>query len=137
MSKLILLKCCLAALVAASAVCVASAQQTQKRQETKPVATDKDKAEQRDAGQQTGDGDENVSRMLATCVAMNNQHELAMCRFALDHIQNPEVKQFTKMLIDEHTQCAKKLAPFAPEAASMKFDGFAKNRRTTSRKQRS
>lgn len=132
MSKLILLKCCLAALVAASVVSAASAQQTKKGQNTKPVPTEKGSTEQSDAGKHTGDADENVSRMLATCVAMGNQHELAMCRFALDHIQNPEVKQFTEMLIEEHTQCAKKLAQFAPEAASMKFDGSAKNRRTSS-----
>jgi len=54
-----------------------------------------------------------------------------MCRFALDHIRNPEVKQITEMLIEEHTQCSEKLAQFAPEAASMKFDGSAKNRRTS------
>ncbi len=129
MSKLIVSKCCLAALVAASVASVASAQ---KRQETKPVPTDKDKTEQREDGQQSSYSDENVSRMLAACVAMSNQHELAMCQFAIDHIQNPEVKQFTEMLIEEHTQCAKKLAPFAPAAASVKFDGTAENRRTTS-----
>lgn len=132
MLKLILSKSCLTALMAASVVSVASAQQTEKRQETKPVQTDKDKAEQRAAGLHASESDENVSRMLATCVAISNQHELAMCHFALDHIENPEVKKFTEMLIQEHTECGEKLAPFAPEAASMKFDGSAQAARTTS-----
>jgi predicted outer membrane protein len=125
MSKLIFSKSCLAALVAASVVSVTLAQQTQKRQESKPEQANQDRV------QQTPGEQDNVSRMLAACVAINNQHELAGLQFSLEHIQNPEVKQFAEMLIKEHTQCAEKLARYAPAAANKKFS-VSPGSRTTS-----
>lgn len=129
MSKLIVFaKFSMAAFVAANFVSVATAQEPTKRQETKPPQVSKEGAEQRTSEKHTFATDEDVSRMLATCVAISNQHELAMCRFSLEHIENAKVKQFAEMMIAEHTKCAEKLAQFAPESASEKLDGSGKNR---------
>jgi predicted outer membrane protein len=137
MSKLtVFAKFSMAVFVAASFVSVAAAQEPTKRQETKPSQVRKERVEQRRSEQKTSATDENVSRMLATCVAISNQHELAMCRFSLEHIENAKVKQFAEMMIAEHTKCAEKLAQFAPESASEKLDASGKNRPGTSTTER-
>lgn len=70
------------------------------------------------------------NRSLASCIAVGNQEEIALTRFAIEHIKDPEVKKFAQMLIDDHTRFGTQLAPFASEVASKPFDGATTDERT-------
>jgi len=59
--------------------------------------------------------------MIASCVAIDNQEEVAVARFAQKKLQSSQAKHFAQMLIDDHTDFLKKLKEFAPEATG---DGF-------------
>ncbi len=80
--------------------------------------------------------------MLASCVAIDNQEEVAIARWAESRLKNDDAKKFAQMLIKDHTAFLKKLQQFAPEATE---DGFLSPERTasgsegdrTSRKERS
>lgn len=53
---------------------------------------------------------------LAACLAIANQEEVSMAEFASDKSKNKDVKEFAKMVIDDHQAFLKKLQKFAPEA---------------------
>lgn len=53
---------------------------------------------------------------LAACVAIANQEEVAIAKIAQEKSKNKEVKEFAKMLADDHEAFLKKLQKFAPEA---------------------
>lgn len=54
--------------------------------------------------------------LLASCVAIDNQEEVALARFAEKQSKNENVKKFAKMMIDDHSAFLKKLQTYAPEA---------------------
>jgi predicted outer membrane protein len=59
-------------------------------------------------------------------LAIGNQAEIAVARSASEQLQNEDVKQFAKMLIDDHTkalQQLQKVAPQAVEQASLRGGG--------------
>lgn len=58
---------------------------------------------------------------LATCVAIANQEEIAISRFAEKKLSDGDVKKFAQMLIDDHTEFLSKLQQFAPEATQQGF----------------
>jgi putative membrane protein len=58
---------------------------------------------------------------LASCVAIENQTEVAIAQFAENKAKDKDVKEFAKMLVEEHQAFLKKLQRFAPEAAA---DGY-------------
>jgi len=55
-------------------------------------------------------------QMVASCVAIENQEEIAIARFAEDKTKNDDVKEFARMLIKDHSGFLQKLEKFAPEA---------------------
>jgi len=134
-------KLSLSALLFASMVTVAGAQDAAKRPDTKPPRADRDDAVERDRDpkSETGDVDQKqgLNQALASCVAIGNQHEIALTQFALAHIEHPEVKKFAQMLHDEHTQAATKLGKFSSKEANMTFAAVENdaNRESTQTKQ--
>ncbi|MDB5342679.1 MAG: hypothetical protein JWP89_1056 [Schlesneria sp.] len=53
---------------------------------------------------------------LAACVAIANQEEVAIAKMAADKAKDKDVKEYAKMLVDDHQGFLKKLQRFAPEA---------------------
>ena len=64
---------------------------------------------------------QNTDHMLATCVAIGNQEEVAIAKFAADKAQHKDVKEFALMLVKDHQAFNQKLQKFAPEATQ---DGY-------------
>ena len=123
-------KLSLSALLFASIITIVSAEDAANRPDAKPARSEREDAVERkrdrDSKSGTSDADhqkmmENKNQMVASCVAIGNQHEIALTQFAMDHIEHPEVKKFAQMLWDDHTQVATKLAKFASKESNMKF----------------
>lgn len=104
----------LSALLVFGCVTLALAEDAKPARDTAPAKPKVSAAEQREEA--------NTDRSLATCIAIGNQEEIALTQFAVEHIQNPEVKKFAQMLIDDHTKFGGKLTPYASEVANMPFD---------------
>ncbi len=130
-------------LVVASSISVATAQKPVQAQPVprQPAAGQRIVETPRNAEQVTGqpvvtqhtqEGNLSPNQMMAFCLATTNQEEIALTKFALEHIQNPELKAFAQMLHDDHTKFAAKLSKFAPEAANSELDR-ATDRRESSR----
>jgi len=58
---------------------------------------------------------------LASCVAIANQEEIAIAKFAKDKLHNDDVKDFAQMLIEDHQEFLQKLNRWAPEASREGF----------------
>jgi predicted outer membrane protein len=58
---------------------------------------------------------------VANCLAISNHLEVALAKFALDHAEDEELKDFAKMLIEDHQAFLKKLERWSPQAASNDF----------------
>ncbi len=56
-------------------------------------------------------------QQIATCLAVDNQEEVILSKFAQEKTKNEEVTKFAKMIAEEHQSCLKKLSKLAPEAA--------------------
>ncbi len=86
------------------------------------------KISQADTGKRTPD------HLLATCIALGNQGEIAISEIARTKTQNDEVKKFAGMMITEHHNFLEKLQKFAPEATKAGYldaatKGARKNKR--------
>ena len=68
---------------------------------------------------------QNSDQQLATCVAIGNQEEIAIAKFAEEKADNPAVKEFAKMLVKDHQAFLQKLQRYAPEATR---DGYLMER---------
>lgn len=60
----------------------------------------------------TTEGQE-LNAFVADCLILGNQGEVAISTFALDRIQDPQVKEFAQMLIEDHEKAAMQLRKFA------------------------
>jgi len=60
---------------------------------------------------------QNADHMLATCVAIGNQEEIAVAKFAEEKAKNNDVKEFARMMQKDHQSFLQKLQRFAPEAS--------------------
>ena len=94
------------------------------REEEKTTTTNRNQA----GDQPTNRADQrtnwaNNDQILASCVAIANQEEVAIARFAKDRSQNEDVKKFADMLVTDHSAFLQKLQSFAPEATR---DGYLK-----------
>jgi len=58
---------------------------------------------------------------LASCVAIGNQEEIAISKFAEKKAKNSDVKEFCQMAEKDHQSFLKKLERFAPEATRQGF----------------
>jgi predicted outer membrane protein len=63
----------------------------------------------------------NPDHTMASCVAIENQEEVALAKFAQDKAKNKEVKDFASMIAKDHQDFLQKLRRFAPEAAEPGF----------------
>lgn len=68
--------------------------------------------QQRNAGNATQD----VQRYLATCWLGKNQAEVEISEFAEQKAENPKVKEFARMLVEDHSKLIPKLEPLAAQA---------------------
>ena len=57
---------------------------------------------------------ESPEQMMAACVAIDNQEEVALVSAVQDKLQHEEVKKFATMLLQEHQDYLAKLEKFAP-----------------------
>jgi predicted outer membrane protein len=57
-----------------------------------------------------------VDQMIAGMLALCNEEEAAVGKFASEHAQHADVKKFANMMFTEHAQMAKQLQKWAPEA---------------------
>lgn len=71
------------------------------------------------AGQQTAWNSND--HMLASCVALENQEEVALAKWAKDKTKNKDVREFAEMLVKDHTAFLDKLKHFAPEATAADY----------------
>ncbi|MES2794057.1 MAG: DUF4142 domain-containing protein [Planctomycetota bacterium] len=68
--------------------------------------------------------------LLATCVALGNQGEIAISEIARTKTQNEDVKKFAAMMITDHHAFLEKLQKYAPEATKAGYlDGAPKEAR--------
>jgi predicted outer membrane protein len=58
-----------------------------------------------------------LNQAIAGCLLLGNQEEVALAEFAQSRTQNPKVKQFAQMMIQDHEQAIAKLTRVAPELA--------------------
>ena len=77
---------------------------------------------------------QSVDQTLATCVAICNQEEIAIAKFAQEKASSPEVKEFAKMLVKDHQAFLEKLGKFAPEASQ---EGYLNDKHEPSANDRS
>jgi predicted outer membrane protein len=83
-------------------------------------------------GNQANNRGDMLSQHIAVCLALGNQEEAALGKFAQDRAQHPEVKQFAQMLVQEHQQAVQKIQQAVPQVASLNLQlsaqGDASNR---------
>lgn len=60
-------------------------------------------------------------KAIATCLALGNHEEIALAKLAQEKADSKEVKEFAKMMIEEHQSFLDKLKSIAPEAAQPGF----------------
>jgi predicted outer membrane protein len=73
------------------------------------------------AAAQAGQGNP-LDQQIAVCLTLGNQEEVQLGQFAQDRAQNPQVKQFAQMMVEEHQQAVSKLQQAMPHLASLKLE---------------
>lgn len=61
----------------------------------------------------TGASTAEADRILATCIMIANNNEIALAEHAQAKLQNPEAKQFAQMMIKDHGEFGRKLQKFS------------------------
>lgn len=61
---------------------------------------------------------QNKEQTIAQCVAIDNQGEIALAKFAKDKLQSEEAKEFADMMVKDHSAFLAKLDRFAPNAST-------------------
>lgn len=81
------------------------------------LSAEDDKANESQAGNKASAHHmHNPDQLMASCVAVGNQEEIAVAEFARQKTQNEDVKKFVEMMITDHHTYLLKLRKFAPEA---------------------
>jgi predicted outer membrane protein len=62
-----------------------------------------------------------ITTTFASCVAIENQEEIAIAKFAKEKSKNKDVQKFADMLVKDHTEFLGKLRKLAPEATKEGF----------------
>jgi len=108
---------------AALSVSVATAQQAQQTQAQQAQQQAQQGQQQRglQQGQQGQAGQraqwQTADQGIAYCVAIANQEEIALARFAQNKAENKDVKEFAEMMIKDHQNFLQKLQRYAPQAS--------------------
>lgn len=61
---------------------------------------------------------QNKEQTIAQCVAIDNQGEIALSKFAKDKLHSDEAKEFADMMVKDHSAFLAKLDRFAPNAST-------------------
>ena len=77
-----------------------------------------EKAKDRERGKTTH-ADKAVTEYFAGKMMLMDQSTIELAKMAEQRSSNPQVKQFAKMLVDEHTKCRQKLEKRAPEVVAL------------------
>lgn len=64
----------------------------------------------------------NLERHIAVCLTLGNEEEVALAEFAQGRAQNPQVKEFAQMMIEEHQKAISQLQQVAPEIAALDLE---------------
>jgi len=87
-----------------------------------PAADDKETAPRTaSAAGQSNSNMRNPDHLMATCVALANQEEVALAQIARQKATNDEVKRFADMMLTDHHDFLLKLQKFAPEATQADY----------------
>ncbi len=62
-----------------------------------------------------------LDQQIAACMVLANQQEIALAQFAKDRSESDQVKQFAKMLIEQHQQAITKIEQASPQVAAWKI----------------
>ena len=85
--------------------------------EQQQLQTEERRAGYRGAGQ-AGEG-QKLDKYLAGCLLMKNQAEIELSQFGQQQAQNPQVKQFAQMLVQEHQQLSQQLKQIAGQQTGL------------------
>lgn len=91
---------------------VAVAQQNQAQPPTRP-----DQQNERET-RRVGERREGHDQMFAQCLAIDNAVEIQISEFAAQRLQNEQVKQFAKMMVEDHRAFLKKLEQHGAQPVS-------------------
>jgi predicted outer membrane protein len=75
-------------------------------------------------GQNAAQAGNEMDSFIASCLLLGNQEEVALAQLASQKAQNPEVKQFAQMMIEDHQKAIQKLQQHAKPGISI--DGAAR-----------
>src|SRR5580704_18714548 len=76
--------------------------------------------QRRTANRPVSDADAgNVDQMIAGMLALCNEEEAALGKFASEHSKNEDVQGFAKTMAKDHSMMAKELQKWAPQATLM------------------
>jgi len=64
---------------------------------------------------------ENLDQQIAACLLLGNQEEIALAKLGEQRAQNPQVKEFARMLAEQHAKALAKIQKAAPEVANLKL----------------
>ncbi|MBX3441782.1 MAG: DUF4142 domain-containing protein [Planctomyces sp.] len=115
-------------------------QQNQQQQERTPANRLDDarpgqaqERQQREAGFR-GTSDQQLESLIADCLILGNQEELALLKFAQQHTQNEQVKQFVQKAIQDHEKAVASLQKFGSrENANVELRASADDAATSDR----
>lgn len=82
--------------------------------------------------QPTGGQNQELEKFIASCLLSKNKAEVEFAQMAQQRSQNPEVKEFAQMLVQDHSQLVQKLEPIAGEQGASTRPGLSDTTRTPS-----
>jgi len=100
-----------------SSICTAVLCTTVSAQEAKPAGVSPQQPTTQTGASKMASTGVVTPQQIATCLALDNQEEVILAKFAQEKSKNKEVVSFAKMIAEEHQSCLKKLSKFAPEAS--------------------
>jgi predicted outer membrane protein len=62
-----------------------------------------------------------IDRHIAACLTLGNEEEVALGKFATEHAQNSQVKQFAQQIVEAHNQAISQLKKFVPQGVSLQL----------------
>jgi putative membrane protein len=82
------------------------------------TTTERQSASQGQQGQQGSP----LDQQIAVCLTLGNQEEIQLGQFAQERAQNPQVKQFAQMMVEEHQQAVSQLQQASPQLQSLNLE---------------
>lgn len=76
---------------------------------------------------------QNKEQTIADCVAIDNQTEITISKFAKDKLQNEKAQEFADMMVKDHEAFLAKLQKFSPNAGKGSLDSSVPENKTTAR----